>query len=279
VQVHSKYILVDGIRTHYLEAGQGRPVVLLHSGEFGGAAEIGWEFVLPVLAERYRVIAPDWLGFGRTDKLHDFVQGQQRKLSHLQRFLQLMSIEDAHFAGNSMGGSLFARGLSAQPDGYPIRSLALVSAGGFSPDNEHRRALLAYDCTREAMRAMVRAMFHDPRWAEDDAVIERRYQMSLLPGAWECTAAPRFKGPAVEQRERFGQPDNTPYENITVPTLIIAGGNDKLRVPGYAQELAVKVRNAELHVLDRCGHCPNIERAEETNRLLLDFFARVDNAR
>jgi pimeloyl-ACP methyl ester carboxylesterase len=276
LQVHSRYVSVDGIRTHYLEAGEGRTVVLLHSGEFGGCAEISWEFVLPKLAERYHVLAPDWLGFGRTDKVHDFNLGQVRRLTHLRRFVELMCVEDAYFVGNSMGGSLFARGLSADPDGWPLRALALVSAGGFSPDNEHRRVLLNYDCTREAMRAIVHAMFHDPRWPADEAYVERRHQLSLIPGAWECTAAARFKSPAVTERERFGQPDNTPYGNIKAAALIVAGGNDKLRLPGYANELAAKFNNAELHVLDHCGHCPNIERADEANRLLLDFFARRD---
>jgi pimeloyl-ACP methyl ester carboxylesterase len=276
LQIHSRYVSVDGIRTHYLEAGEGRHVVLLHSGEFGGCAEISWEFVLPKLAERYHVLAPDWLGFGRTDKIHDFTLGQGRRLTHLRRFVELMCVEDAYFAGNSMGGSLFARGLSADPDGWPLRALALVSAGGFSPDNEHRRVLLNYDCTREAMRAIVHAMFHDPRWPADEAYVERRYQLSLIPGAWECTAAARFKSPAVAERERFGAPDNTPYGNIKAPTLIVAGGNDKLRLPGYAIELAAKFKNAELHVLDQCGHCPNIERADDASRLLLDFFVRRD---
>jgi pimeloyl-ACP methyl ester carboxylesterase len=276
LQVQSRYIAVDGVRTHYLEAGEGRTVVLLHSGEFGGCAEISWEFLLPKLASRYRVLAPDWLGFGRTDKIHDFTLGQARRLTHLRRFLELMCVEDAYFAGNSMGGSLFARGLSADPQAWPLRALALVSAGGFSPDNEHRRVLLNYDCTREAMRAIVRAMFHDPKWPADEAYVERRYQMSLLPGAWECTAAPRFKNPQSTERERFGQPDNTPYGNIDASAIIIAGGDDKLRQPGYANELAAKFKNAELHVLDNCGHCPNIERVDETARLLLDFFARRD---
>jgi pimeloyl-ACP methyl ester carboxylesterase len=276
VNIKSKYIAVDNIRTHYLDAGEGRPVVLLHSGEFGGCAEISWEFVIPKLAERYRVIAPDWLGFGRTDKLHDFVDAQTRRLAHLRRFVEAMGIGTADFVGNSMGGSSFARALAAQPTAYAPRSLTLISAGGFAPDNEHRRALLAYDCTREAMRAQIGAMFHDPRWAADDAYVERRYQLSLLPGAWECTAAVRFKNPAAVQRERFGQPDNTPYEKITVPVLIIAGANDKLRLPGYARELAGKFRSAELHVLDGCGHCPNIERADDVSRILLDFLGRLD---
>jgi pimeloyl-ACP methyl ester carboxylesterase len=278
VDVKSRYVSVDNIRTHFLEAGQGRPVVLLHSGEFGGCAEISWEFVIPKLAERYHVIAPDWLGFGRTDKLHDFNETPARRLAHLRRFLEVLGIEAPHVVGNSMGGSLFARGVAAEPNAYSLRSLTLISAGGFAPDNEHRRVLLAYDCTREAMRALIRAMFHDPRWAEDEAYVERRYQLSLLPGAWECTAAARFKNPAAPQRERFGQPDNTPYEKIEVPVLIIAGADDKLRLPGYAQELAAKFRLAELHVLDACGHCPNIERAADVNRILLDFFGRLDGA-
>ena len=278
MDVTSRYVLVDNIRTHFLAAGQGRPVVLLHSGEFGGCAEVSWEFVIPKLAERYHVIAPDWLGFGRTDKLHDFNDAQARRLAHLRRFLEVMGIEKADVVGNSMGGSSFARAVAADPSTYSLRSLTLISAGGFAPDNEHRRVLLAYNCTREAMRALVAAMFHDPRWPADDAYVERRYQLSLLPGAWECTAAARFKNPAVKQAERFGQPDNTPYEKIDVPVLIIAGGNDKLRLPGYAHELAAKFRSAELHVLDGCGHCPNIERADEVNRLLLDFLGRLDGA-
>ena len=75
-RVHrSCFVEVDGIRTHYLEAGGGDPVVLLHSGEFGGCAELSWEYMIPHLAPHFRVIAPDWLGFGGTAKIHDFEAG------------------------------------------------------------------------------------------------------------------------------------------------------------------------------------------------------------
>ena len=76
--VHSRYVMVDGVRTHYLEAGDGPAVVLLHSGEFGGCAELSWEFNIVALAGHFRVLAPDWLGFGRTDKLFDFAHGRAR---------------------------------------------------------------------------------------------------------------------------------------------------------------------------------------------------------
>ena len=59
---------VDGLATGYLEAGSGDPVILLHGGEFGASAEIGWERTIPALAAHYRVIAPDMVGFGFSDR-------------------------------------------------------------------------------------------------------------------------------------------------------------------------------------------------------------------
>ena len=69
-------ILVDGLQTHFLEAGDGDPVVLLHGGEFGASAEIGWEKAIPALSRHYRVLAPDMLGFGESAKVVDFTDGR-----------------------------------------------------------------------------------------------------------------------------------------------------------------------------------------------------------
>ncbi|MCL6592529.1 MAG: alpha/beta hydrolase [Alicyclobacillus sp.] len=269
--IQSKFVVVDGIRTHYLEAGTGPTVVLLHSGEFGGCAEISWEFNIEALAAHFHVIAPDWLGFGRTDKIYDFAGGRKRVIQHMKRFLEVMAIEEADFIGNSMGGSNLARVAAEQPDLFPIRKMVIASGGGYAPFNEHRQALLEYDCTMEGMRRLLRAMMYHPKWAEDDKYVRRRYELSLLPGAWECTAAARFKSPAVPPRTHFGQPDQTPYENIRVPTLLVAGANDKLREPGY-YEYGKRIPGARIVVLEECGHCPNIEKAEEFNRLVIEFL-------
>src|SRR5579872_3837963 len=110
--IRSRFINVDGIRTHYLEAGEGRPIVLLHSGEFGGCAELSWEFTIPRLAQQYRVVAPDWLGYGETDKLYDFGGGMARMMKHLRRFLEIMELEVSDFVGNSAGGSIFSRAVA-----------------------------------------------------------------------------------------------------------------------------------------------------------------------
>jgi len=55
----------------------------------------------------------------------------------------------------------------------------------------------------------------------------------LAPGAWEVINAARLKAPNVPARPSFGQPDTTPYENVSVPTLLLVGAEDKLRDPGY----------------------------------------------
>ena len=278
-QISSNYIDVDGIRIHYLEAGSGPTVVLLHSGEYGGCAEISWEYTIPALAPEFRVVAPDWLGFGRTDKVFDFGDARARVFGHMQRFLEVMGITEADFMGNSMGGSNLARIITHQPMIFPVRTAILCSGGGFTPETEERKVLLAYDGTVEAMRALVHAMLEDPKWGDDGAYVARRQEFATMKGAWECQSAPRFRSPAAEAAggSGFGTPDTNPYEDIMVPTLIVAGANDPLRESGYAPALAERIPDAEVVVYDECGHCPNIEKAEEFNGVALSFLRRVNN--
>jgi pimeloyl-ACP methyl ester carboxylesterase len=67
-----KTLLVGDIQTHYLEAGEGPHLVLLHGGEYGASAETTWKFSIGPLAEKFHVVAPDMLGYGLTDKIYSF---------------------------------------------------------------------------------------------------------------------------------------------------------------------------------------------------------------
>jgi pimeloyl-ACP methyl ester carboxylesterase len=260
------------MRTHYLEAGEGPPVVLLHSGEFGGCAELSWEYLIPGLAPHFRVIAPDWLGFGQTAKVHDFESKRARMMWHLVRFIQIMALDRVHFIGNSMGATFLLALAAETPCRLPIDRLVAISGGGFMPDNEHRRSLLSYDGSSEAMVSLLKAIFEDSVWYDDSAYVERRRRLSLLPGAWESVAAARFKSPVTEARSEFGQPDPIPYSNIAVPTLLIAGAKDRLREPGYARTVAAKIPNGHSVVLEECGHCPQIERPKLVAGHLMTFL-------
>ena len=276
----SKFIDVDGIRTHYLEAGEGPTVVLLHSGEFGAAAEISWEHTIPALARAgYRAVAPDWLGFGHTDKVFDFGNPRERPIRHTRRFLETMGIKEADFIGNSMGGSMLVQIAAKPPPIFPIRSLVLGPGGGGAPENDARKKLIAYDGSEKAMRELVGAMFYDQRFAADDAAIAKRQEFAHMPGAFEAVAASRFRAPFRPPSSGFGGADATPYENVAVPTLIIAGENDRLREAGFAPKLAARIKGAEVVVLPECGHCPNIEKPAEFNAATIRFLDKVHKRR
>lgn len=275
-EIRSRYLLVDGIRTHYLEAGDGNEtVVLLHGGAFGEDSWLSWERNIPALAARYRVVAPDWLGFGGTDKLRDFVSGSRRMLTHMTRFLEIMCIDEAHFGGLSMGGTMLLQVAATGTPAWPIRSVFVASGGGFVPANDARQVTLNYDQTVEGMRDLVRMAYADPAWAADDDFIKRRCENTRRPGAWEAIASARFKAPSLPPRSEFGNPDDIPYENISVPVLYTAGAKDRLREPGYAEPIAARTRNSTLRIFPRCGHVVNVEAPEEWNALVLDFLATL----
>jgi pimeloyl-ACP methyl ester carboxylesterase len=273
--VTSNYLVVEGIRTHYLTAGSGPLLVLLHSGEYGACAELSWERNLVALAQHYTVVAPDWLGFGLTDKVFDFGGARERRMHHMRRFLETLDISHAAFAGSSMGGGLLARAATGMHDFPDIDAMILSASGGLAPDNAARRRILDYDCTHENMREIVEVLFHDPRWAADASYVARRHAMSVVPGAWEATAAARFRSPAAPPRKQFGVPDSIRYEEIRCPVLVVAGANDKLREPGYAEEILARLPDGHLAVYDDCGHLPHIEQAAEFNRDVINFLNRA----
>lgn len=271
-----KYIAVDGIRTHYFEAGEANrgkkpSVLLLHSAEYGGAAEFSWEFNLEALGKRYHVLAPDHLGFGLTDKIFDFNGQFDRRITHIRRFIEVMGVGPVHVMGSSMSGGLSLTVAARKQPDWPLVSLVCCSGGGDAPNNEQRKIINTYDGSREHMRRIIQVMFIDPKWSSDEAYLDRRWEMALAPGAWEATSAARFKAPFREasgKRER----DNIDYAQIRVPVLVMAGKLDCLRDPGYTDAFVPKIPQASLHVFERAGHMGNIECAGEFNQRVLAFL-------
>ncbi len=268
--IASKFVDVEGMRTHYLEAGQGFPLVLLHSGEFGGCAELSWEFNLQSLAGHFHVVAPDWLGFGESAKIFSFDDMVSLRIRHIGALLERLGIRHAHFIGNSMGGGVLERVEAMDEPCLPIARMVLASAGGLAPANETRQLLNSYDGTREHMKRIIQAtILHSPV-RDDDAYLDRRHRLSLIPGAWECTASARFRRPGVKTREK----EETNYRAIKRPTLIVAGGKDPLREPGYAQGLQAEIAGSELIVFEEAAHFPHIDFPDRFNRAAIDFLSR-----
>ncbi|MDX6742407.1 alpha/beta fold hydrolase [Actinocorallia sp. A-T 12471] len=267
----SRTVTVDGVRTHFLEAGDGPPVVLLHGGAWGECAATAWPTAIPALSRAHRVIAPDWLGFGGTDKIVDFADRAGRMLDNLEGLLAALGVEEADVVGLSMGGSHLLRDQTSPSPRLAVRRMVLVSAGGPPVSGDALAALMDFTGTVDAMRAQIALAFADPSWAADDSVVMPRLEAALAPGAYEAFASLALRPPG-HRPPPLGDPFD--YSRVTVPTLVTAGDLDRLKPPGFAADVAAAIPGAQLRTFPGCGHCPQLEAADAWNDAVLTFLAQ-----
>lgn len=266
---HYRELLVQGLLTRFIVTGEGAPLVLLHGGEFGASAELGWERVIGPLSKTRRVIAPDVLGYGGSAKVLDFVDGRGMRIRHIAALLAALGIEKADFVGNSMGGVMLLNDAASDQPALPVRDMVVICGGGEILTNEHSAALYDYDASLPAMRKIVTALFHDPAYAEDADYVQRRFESSTAPGAWEAIAAARFRRPGRQPSTSTATPD---YGRIRNRALIVEGEFDKLKPKGWAAGIAAAIPGAASLVVRDSGHCPQIEQPEATLDLLRRFL-------
>lgn len=148
------FVAVDGIRTHYHDVGSGLPLVLLHGSGPGVSAWENWGGVIPLLADGYRVIAPDMAGFGLTEYDAQRQLDIKTWVGQLLGFLTALSISRAVLVGNSFGGGLSLATTLRAPEkvlglvlmGTPAaqfeQTSALSQGTEFEPSLENMRAIL-----------------------------------------------------------------------------------------------------------------------------------------
>ena len=248
--------------------------MLLHGGEFGAGAELGWERTIGALAGRHRVLAPDMLGYGDSAKVLDFVDGRGMRIRHVARFCEVLGVDRAHFVGNSMGAINLLTDVTSDAPALPVRSLALICGGGAIQRNEHADALYDYDGSFEAHAPHRHGAVLRPRLRRPTTnTCRRRHESSIAPGAWEAIAAARFRRPGVTPPPA---PSTTrAYERITVPTLVHRGrrATSCCRRAGPPTSRGGS-RGGRSAVVDAAGHCPQLERPDVVNALLLGLSRR-----
>jgi pimeloyl-ACP methyl ester carboxylesterase len=272
----SRFLSVDGFRIHYLEGGDpARPkLVLLHSCDHGSSAEFSWENNFATLAQHFHVLGPDMPGYGLSDKYYDFTHGHmpyRRRM--LQRFLQLLCVEEADFIGNSCGASLLLTTAAEAGERYrdtlPIRRMVLVSPSAIGTPGPGRAINDAYDGTVPAMQRIVRSIFFSPAWAEDGDYVQRRNHNATRPGAWETIEAARLRLPG-----RTAAPPLRPQWNRCVaPVLFINGDHDSiLAEPDGGMDNVRGIAAGQFAVVPNSGHCTQIEYPEIFHRLVSEFL-------
>jgi len=277
--MESHYVDVDGLRIHYYQAGTaGSPVLLLHGGG-SDSAWLSWALAIPALAEAHRVYAPDWPGYGQSDR-PDAPYAMDYYVDLLPRLMDALGIERASLGGVSMGGGI-ALGFALR---HPqrVERLVLVDSYGLQTCapwqrlsalmirlpwlNEATWALLRH--SRPLAAASLKAIFADPSRVTPDLLDE------VMVEARRPAAGRAWR---VFQRHEVGwNRVRTSYldelGHITAPTLLIHGAQDSLVPLRWAREAASRLPNARLEVLEHCGHWPQRECPEAFNRLVAEFL-------
>lgn len=264
----SQFVDAGGIRTRYLEAGEGAPVVLIHGGGAGADCEGNWRGVLPRLAPHFRVIAYDMVGFGDTDKPDPalFEYSQDARVRHLHAFLEALDIERASLIGNSMGGAT-ALGLAAFRPEAVERLVLMGSAGLNSTIHPDLLPVLNYDFTRDGMVRLIRALVN-AEFQVDDDLVEFRLARSLEP---QTRAAYGATMGWIRQQGGLAYPDDV-IARVRCPTLVVNGKEDKVVPLANAYRFLELIPDSWGWIVPHCGHWAMIEQPEPFARACLMFL-------
>lgn len=265
-------LLAAGYRTNLHDQGEGFPLLLIHGSGPGVSAWANWRLVLPELARQRRVIAPDMLGFGFSERPADGRYDQQRWLGHALGLLDALGIERADLVGNSFGGGIALALAIAHPE--RVRRLVLMgSVGTRFPITAGLDAVWGYQPSFAAMRRLLDIFAFD-RDLVNDELAELRYQASIRPGFQESFAA-MFPAPRQRWVDALACAE-ADIRALPHETLVIHGREDQVIPLATSQCLAAWIPRAQLHVFGQCGHWTQIEHANRFVRLVGDFLAEAD---
>ena len=265
-----RIVRVGDIKTHFLEAGSGPDLLLLHGGEYGAAAEITWKHSIDALARRFHVLAPDVLGWGETDKIYSFSDPAGYRISHIKRFLEIIGIDKAYFVGNSAGGGLILRASVLDPAPFHIRKMVTICGNASVFKTQSQADLENYTPSLENMKKIVALLYHDRRW-QSEKNIRKRYESSIAPGAWEALSAARLRSP-VHQARSSTEEFVKKLSELRVPLLIMSCEHDPLNQRDWDTNFQQIVPGSRVHRFKHSAHEPQIEEAEEFNRVLVEFL-------
>jgi pimeloyl-ACP methyl ester carboxylesterase len=254
---------------HYREAGSGNDVVLLlhafplHSGM--------WDPLLAALAARFRVIALDYRGLGRSRPAPpattmELIAGDALAL------LRKLAVRSAGVVGLSMGGYAALELYRRAPDLF--RGLALCDTKA-TPDTVEQKAARETFATNALSKGL--------SWVADDfapKVLRPHPDPAVLATVRALIADGTPEGVAAAQRGMALRPDSVPtLARIACPTLVVFGDEDQLIPLGEGQRMAQTVKGARMVRIPGAGHLPNLENPSAFNAALSTFFASLPAAR
>jgi 2-hydroxy-6-oxonona-2,4-dienedioate hydrolase len=278
----SNWVLVNGIRTHYTEAGsEGPAVVLCHGGGPGSSGGGAFRMMIPTLAQHFRVYALDQLSYGETDtRPHAWpTKGHQSLVDHVAGFIDALCLDQVMLLGQSQGAYVAAKYAVDNPE--RVKSLFLIASGTISnamkiemPMSDALKALNAYDGTPEKMRSFLEGLLLDKASITDE-LVQARVQLANRPGAAEARKAFEDGRRRVTADpglfQRFDLRARLPL--LRVPTLFVWGNQDYFAPADLGRKLEQQLPNIRFRFIDQAGHQAQNDQPELMNQLVVEHFS------
>jgi pimeloyl-ACP methyl ester carboxylesterase len=280
LRVHD--VRLPGRRISTLTLGEGRDVLLIHG--LGAAKSSFFDLAANLADAGYRVHALDLPGFGGSSKPALAPYSATWFATSVLGVMDQLGIERAHLVGNSMGGRVALEIGLREPD--RVSAIAALSPAvafikrDFHPIVRFLRpelGMLPHRLRRGAVERQLWSMFCDPDALDPsvaDFVVD---EFQRIYGSAGARVAFLASARNIYLDSPFGRGGFYPrLTDLEPPALFVWGSHDRLIPPAFRRHVGEALPGAEQIVLDGCGHVPQVERPEDTARLVLRLFARAE---
>ncbi len=263
-----KFIVLDGHLTHYIEKGEGEPVILLN-GYFYDSYQ--WNKNIDTLARYFKVYTIDLWGSGySTREMLDF--SYELYADQLLKFMDAFNIQKASLMGQSQGGGTII--LFCTQHRERVNKVILVASGGMPnpPTLLIRVACLPkigefLFSLKGSRKGMLGTNFIYDKRLLTDGYVENVTRFHKIKGTTEIMLKilrKRFWDKLLDKIQQLG--------TMNIPILIIWGRQDKSIPLDRAEKMHTILKGSQFEILDPAGHCPNNEQPEKFNELAIHFL-------
>ena len=268
-----KFVTVDGSKIHYVERGEGKPVILIHGFLYH---TVMWNQNIDVLAQKFKVYAIDLWGWGFSERLKDTEYSFDRYSKQIIGFMDALKIQKASLVGQSMGGGISVYTAALYPERvdrlilvdpavipYPMTMVGRVYQLPYV--GEFLNAIPGDGLMKGNLKSV---WFYDPKKVTDEYAEEVLRPMAIKGSYAGMMYILRnvLKEPYVQdEAEKLAQQDK--------PILIVHGREDKAVPLDRSQKLNALWKGSRLVIFDQAGHTPHEEYPEKFNLLALEFLS------
>ena len=263
--VKEKFLQIDGNKIRYLDSGNSKNTIVLIHG-LGASAE-RWDQIIPIFTDEFRVIVPDLVGFGYSDKpLVDYTP--EFFADFLEKFFVASDIKSPVLIGSSLGGQICAE--YAASHSSDLEKLVLVSPAGVmkqsTPALDAYIMAALYPNEQSAQNAF--KMMEGSGKDIDEQIVNgfiKRMQLPNAKLAFMSTVLGLKNSNSIVPK----------LQSISTPTLVIWGSDDPVIPIHHAESFVSAIQNCGFFKMDGCGHTPYVQDPSTFASKVLEFLGGI----